>query len=182
MAELKDILLNKLRLYGDDIVQGIQEKLLAGDKLATGDLYNSITYGVSDDGDMITLTIYANDYLKYIDQGFPGGKKMPPTENILSWIQIRGIRPKPSSGIPQKYWGLPRADRSLAFLIARKIQRDGMQATYALSDTLSSINGPMLNDVNELVTGWVKELILNSFKEIQTELLSPYFQMTINVK
>lgn len=81
----------------------------------TGEAAQSIKYRwVSDDHIQVVSSMPGRsfNYIMTLETGRgPGG--FPPVKNILDWIQQRGINPE---GITQK---------SLAFLIARRISREG---------------------------------------------------------
>jgi hypothetical protein len=75
---------------------------------ASGNLAKSIRYELAED----VGTIYAAGYAFAVEFG-RGPGKMPPVKSIRAWIDAKGIEP---TGISKD---------SLAFLIARKIAREG---------------------------------------------------------
>jgi hypothetical protein len=75
---------------GDRLQVKIQERLEAGDHVATGDLVKSIAYNILKEGDSFVLEIGTNkEYLRYIEEGRPKGALMPPFEPIKKWVMKR---------------------------------------------------------------------------------------------
>ena len=177
--DIQQLVEAKLASYGDQIVTRIREKIIENGSLASGDLYNSISYDVQSDSGIVSLNIYANDYFPFVDQGRLPGKR-PPIDNILSWVKVRGLRPKPGSGIPEKSKGLPRADRSLAFLIARKIGLDGIKPTNMLGDTLDEISDPLTSDINDLIVEAITEILGSQWEELAQSINSNIIDITVN--
>ena len=70
---------------GVDFINELTNQLLAADKKATGQLINSLNYKVVDVLDNLLLTISAEPYLKFIDEGRKPGK-MPPSQVFLSGL------------------------------------------------------------------------------------------------
>lgn len=90
---------------------------------ASGKLYDSIRYEVVNNGE--TLRVYAEDYIDYLVYGRRNGK-FPPRDAIRKWIDDKGLEPV---GISKD---------SLAFLIARKIAREGTTIFQQGGSTLLS--------------------------------------------
>lgn len=90
-----------------------QDKLIKGDKIATGDLMNNVEYIIEKDSRSVSVSLQLEDYWKYVEDGRPAGK-YPPIDKILDWIRVKPIVPDERSG------RLP-TENQLAFLIARAI-------------------------------------------------------------
>lgn len=86
-AMMKKALLEKIYPYGNPDAKG------AGDKYASGDLYNSIQayVEVGTDGQP-TIVVEYLDYYSYVNAGRLPGKKKVPTSALIDWINIRGIK------------------------------------------------------------------------------------------
>ena len=67
----------------------------------------------------LTVSVSAEDYLKYIDQGRAPGT-FPPVSAIESWIERKGIQPR-DMGLPAP------TTNQLAFLIGRSISENGIE-------------------------------------------------------
>lgn len=141
---------NYLNSFGKYVVKQARTNLTKGNKNATKDLYNSIGFKISSKRNSFTIQFSMDSYGKFVDKGVSGtekkrsykdykGKtvtspfkytsKQPPTSIIEKWIKTRGIR-----GRVNKDWkgagnrgGQFIKDKSLAFLIARKIKLKGVQ-------------------------------------------------------
>lgn len=162
------------------IVTQIRDKLLEQGHLATGDLYNSITYGITKTNDIVSLSIYANDYFKWIDQGVRPGGKQPPPDKILKWVQTRGLRPKPVSGIPSSKSKLPRTDRSLAFLIGRSISLRGIKPGNILSPIITSSNDQLTSDISQIIVSAITQIIGEGFENLASQVTGDLISIKVN--
>ena len=77
--------------YGEKLVERIVKKLQAGNKVATGNLINSITYKYSYTNGQYKIQITGAPYLINVDRGRRAGAKPPPVKPLLAWIKIRRI-------------------------------------------------------------------------------------------
>jgi hypothetical protein len=98
-----------LRQEFDDIATDLAAKHIELGMKASGRWLDSLEVQVSDDN----AKLLANNYTRQLVNGRAGGS-FPPIESIKQWIQDKGIQ----SDIPVS---------SLAFLIARKIAREGTE-------------------------------------------------------
>lgn len=134
---------NILKYYGELIVTRLRTDILNkkvtkfGSVTASGKLAQSVRYEVDESG----LTIYANDYIIYLQDGRRPGK-FPPKQPILDWIENKGLR-------------FDIKKESLAFLIQRKIANKGTTAfIQGGTDLVSGVLTPEL----------IKQ-ILNDFRD-----------------
>lgn len=137
---------NVLEKYGKQMVMAVQDKLIRDNTNASGDAVNSVTADVTD----TTITILGNRYIQAIDKGRSAGKRMPPVVNILEWIKTRGIRQMSSSKRVMR-------DRDLAWVIARKISREGTLKRFG--NTGTNLLGFVTNQYAEPLTNEIAELI-----------------------
>lgn len=135
------------------------EKMVAGqlrraNKVNTGSLSDSLRVETTETANGIIFEIFVNYYYKYIDKGVqgtgPGNKnttsphkytdKMPPVIDILKWLRknINAVRNEDQQRKLSKLQKKRRSvsamakemqPRTLAFLIARKIKRQGLPYT-----------------------------------------------------
>lgn len=143
-------LFSLLEEYANRAKEIYKQKLDNDDARATGNLINSIdtfvTYGD------LTFNIYMTleDYWKYIEYGRPAGKRFPPIDKIREWVTVKPIIPYPDSK-----GKLPTPDQ-LAFLIARKIAKEGIPAGEQLATTLAELNEQYLPRLQQaLQEDWV---------------------------
>lgn len=138
------------RELADEYKRLLQNK----NKIATGTLYNFTYEAEFRDGHFL---VYFNlpNYWKYVEEGRKAGK-MPPIESIKQWIQVKPLIPQ-----PDKYGKIPTNDQ-LAYLVARKIGRDGIPATHSLQEAIYN-NEPLIDDFLSEFTGAI-------YKDIFDEL------------
>lgn len=86
-AMMKQALIKRIYPYGNPEAKGV------GDKIASGDLYNSIQAYVElgPDGSPIIVVEYL-DYYNYVNTGRRPNTKKVPVQSLLNWIKIRGIK------------------------------------------------------------------------------------------
>ena len=119
--------LNKaLNAIGKDLISEISKQLISMNKVASGNLLNSLDYKVIEVVDGLTLELLAASYLDVVDKGRRPGK-MPPTKAIESWIKVRGINVG-KKGI-----------KSTAFAIATSIKHNGIKATNIKQNAINNI-------------------------------------------
>tara|TARA_S200002703_G_scaffold159532_2_gene173332 strand:- start:228 stop:692 length:465 start_codon:yes stop_codon:yes gene_type:complete len=138
---------NVLEKYGKQMVMAVQDKLMRDNTNATGDAINSLTHEATEN----TLTIMGNRYIEAIDQGRGAGKRMPPVVNILQWIKAKGIRQTSSSKRLMR-------DKDLAWVIARKIAREGTLKRFGNQGT--NLLGYVTNQYAEPITNEIADLII----------------------
>lgn len=145
--------------FGKLWVKTLREQLIITQpfpKRATGKLYNSINYRVTQKQDDWTLTLFSEDYLKFVDKGVSGTRrkyntpfsystKKPPISVIQQWTRVKGI--------PEE----------AAFPIQNKIFRFGLKPTNVINKSIREIEyrSKWINKFEESIT----EEILNIVKE-----------------
>ena len=109
-----------------------QDNLIRNDRIASGDLLNNIEYEVTRGDFTYTIYVKMKDYWYYVENGRKAGK-WPPIDNILNWIKIKPVLPRPNSK------GKLPTPQQLAFLIARKIGEEGTEGTQDLRKATDTI-------------------------------------------
>lgn len=109
-----------------------QDNLIRNDRIASGDLLNNIEYEVTRGDFTYTIYVKMKDYWYYVENGRKAGK-WPPIQNILDWIKIKPVLPRPNAE------GKLPTPQQLAFLIARKIGEEGTQGTQDLRKATDTI-------------------------------------------
>ena len=123
-----DNLYRVLEEAGQEIRNAYQDNLIRDNKIATGDLLNSVEYKVEHNGQAIWVELHLKDYYKYVEEGRAPGK-FPPPEAILEWIRIKPV-------VPDERTGKLPTEEQLAFLIGRKIAEQGIEPGYQLRDAM----------------------------------------------
>lgn len=138
---LQRIISSVLARHGDRLVDRLRQELIREGKQDTGELIQSIQFTV----DGLTLTINMVEYAQWVDQGRSPNSKFPPVQAIRGWVQRKGLRTDSSSSLEQQ-------QRSLAYLIGRKIARDGIPPTNFIDNAIT----PKV--IKELENDIVKEI------------------------
>ena len=117
---------------------------------ASGNLSNNIKSIVELNDTRLIISLELEDYWKFVEYG-RGPGKMPPIDVIEQWIKIKPVIPEPING------RVPDA-RQLAFLIARKIGREGTVGRYPIekikkSDSMKTI----IDDVKRELVRQIKQ-------------------------
>lgn len=100
---------------GEQYVNDLKNRL-GNQGLTDSNLFNTITFTVNGS----TLSINMADYADFVDQGRSPGKQ-PPPDAIEKWVRSKGLTMDGSSQ------PLERQQKSLSFLIGRKIGEEGTQ-------------------------------------------------------
>lgn len=111
-------LLPILEEYATEFERIYKEKLKADNRVATGNLINSIKTKVRQGKDYFSVVFNAAEYWKYVEEGRNAGK-WPPREAILNWIRAKKILPRPDAN------GKLPTEQQLSFLIQRAIGENG---------------------------------------------------------
>lgn len=121
-----------LERYGQNVVEDYKAALKAkGYQIA-----DTVSVRVDAFGGIYTVVLSLADYWKYIEGGRKPGGKMPPEAPILKWIRDKGIKPRDNK----------IKEKQLAFLIRRKIGRDGIKPKPMLSDAVEA-NSNIIDDI-----------------------------------
>jgi hypothetical protein len=131
--------------WAQKVVTNAKSILLRNKKVATGRLYNSVSYSVSPDGD-ISFS-YAEEG-KYVESGRRRGARYPPPGPILQWIKVKGIKGR------DRTTGKFITDKSLTFLIQRAISRDGIKPVKFMSEAIEKATQQLLLDLDKSITAY----------------------------
>lgn len=134
MNEMQMLALKQaMEKYGEALVIEIVQQLKDAGKEATGRLARSVDYELIETLDKISVGIKALDYFENVDSGRRKGAKPPPTDAIIKWIKVKGIKgrnPKTGRFISQK---------STAFAIAKGISKNGIKPTFVIKKSLRKL-------------------------------------------
>ena len=131
--------------WAQKVVTNAKSILLRNKKVATGRLYNSVSYSVSPDGD-ISFS-YAEEG-KWVESGRRKGARYPPPGPILQWIKVKGIKGR------DRTTGKFITDKSLTFLIQRAISRDGIKPVKFMSEAIEKATQQLLLDLDKSITAY----------------------------
>lgn len=141
-----------LENFVNDFVSTYKSLLIRDNKKASGDLVNSIKpLNIEFKSSKYTGSISLKNYWKYVEYGRKPGK-FPPTKNILKWIKVKPILPRPVSGIKP-------TEKQLAFLISRKIARDGIKPGNQFEEALNLVWNKNEKLISDAITKDLSETI-----------------------
>jgi hypothetical protein len=142
-----------LRQTGGLIVQRLSQGLQQDNSIASGELDKSINFNIKSTQKKIVLDITMLDYWGAVDGGRKAGKQ-PPIDKILEWLSYPNVRDKIRFGQNDSAFSESEKN-SLAFLIARKIGRQGTKGNNFATNVFTS----------SLITNELPEVILNAVAE-----------------
>lgn len=142
-----------LEEIGKEIRNRYQDFLIQPDekgynRIASGNLLNSVDFLVLRGNRDIWVELHLEDYWKYLEYGTE--PHWPPVDKIKEWIKIKPVLPRPING------KLPTQEQ-LAYLIGRKISREGTQAYMYLNKTIDSLNAWISRKIEDAVTQDLEE-------------------------
>lgn len=132
-------LLKVLDEYAKRFEELVKAKMIARDsrgwnRVASGALLASIKATVKTGaGGVYSVELKHKDYMKYIENGTK--PHFPPFKAILKWVREKPLPTRENSGNK----GLP-SEKSLAFLIQRKIGREGTEGKPIVARTQEELN------------------------------------------
>ena len=127
LTELQQVLQD----FAEDIRDRYRDVLAKNDHIASRKLVDSIKTQVEVGDNYYEVTMTLEDYWKYVE--FDTKPHFPPPDAILKWIQIKPVIPRPDAN------GRIPTQKQLAFLIGRKIAREGTTGTHDLEQTKEDI-------------------------------------------
>lgn len=136
-----DNLKKALEDVGKDLVAELSKQLISMDKVASGNLLNSLDYKVIETIDGLTLQLISASYLDIVDKGRRPGK-MPPIKAIESWVKVKGINTG-TKGI-----------KSTSYAIATSISKNGIKATNVKQKSINNI----MSRLDKLDEAMVKDI------------------------
>jgi hypothetical protein len=125
--------------WGNELIKQLQNNLLKNKSNASSSLSQSITPEITQPATGYNLSIMMQDYWFYVENGrkpTQGGGNGQLYKNIYEWIQNKAdIQSKIISKSPDRI----AATKSLAYVITRKIHREGTKARPFVSPALKQV-------------------------------------------
>tara|TARA_R110002020_G_scaffold43366_1_gene126126 strand:- start:39 stop:581 length:543 start_codon:yes stop_codon:yes gene_type:complete len=170
-----------LNSFGKFVIQQSRSNLTRKKKNVTKELYNSLNFNVLTTPEGFSVKFYMADYGTFVDKGVSGNKQIndfttydgrkiespfkyttkgPPIDIISKWIKMRGIAPKGLGKARSKKTG--QYISPFAFLISRKIKRDGIKGISFFQRPL----GLGLKKLPNEIFASIKEEITNNLRTI----------------
>ena len=146
-----------LQEYAVALRNKYQDYLINSDRLASGELLNSVEYIIEKDNISISVSLQLAEYWKYVE--YDTKPHWPPVDKIKEWITVKPIIPEPDIR-----GNLPTPDQ-LAFLIGRKISQEGTEGTKDLHSAIEDINNEFMQAIEDAITLDVEEMATVIFTE-----------------
>lgn len=102
-----------LEEYAQAVRNLYQDNLIRSDRIASGDLLNSVEYRVIQDGAEYEVQLSLAEYWKHVE--YDTKPHWPPVSAIREWIRVKPVLPRPDAN------GRIPTPQTLAFLIGRAI-------------------------------------------------------------
>lgn len=141
-----------LNSFLSDFIATYKGLLIRDDKKASGNLIKSLKpVSIVFEGYRYTGSISLASYWKYVEYGRKPGK-FPPVNKILDWIRVKPVIPRPINGIKP-------TQKQLAFLISRKIARDGIKPGNQFEEALNLTWAKDSKMISDAITADLEEAI-----------------------
>jgi len=160
MAELIELteLHQILEDYAKDAEEIYKYQISLGGKNASRKLIDNVKSWVVVGENSYEVTLQLQDYWKYIESGRKAGK-FPPVGAIMRWIEVKPIIPRPND------FGKIPTPKQLAFLIGRKIEREGIEPFPALKITKEELDKLYRAKISDALGKDVRNYISKLFGE-----------------
>lgn len=127
-------LVDILRELGENVREGYVNKLIRNGRPTTENtLASTVTSTVEVNGTTYSVVLNLQEYWKYVEEGTR--PHWPPPSAILHWIEVKPVIPRPDEK------GRIPTPKQLAYLIGRKIAREGTKGTHDLKETTDTLLG-----------------------------------------
>ena len=140
-----------------DLANVYKRKLQKDGKRASGGLISSvIPQRIDVNNGVYTASISVADYWKWVENGRKPGK-FPPPDKIVNWIKAKPILPREVNGIK------PTTDQ-LAYLIVRKIAKEGIKPGNQLRDAVDEVYDKYIQKISDAIDKDINNalIIINS--------------------
>lgn len=137
-----------LNEYGRKITDLYRSKMASEEYNPSDRLMSDLSYEVVVGTDIFSIDIHVADYWYYAENG-RGPGKMPPEQPIIKWIEWKKIVPHPVKLASGKQY-VPSV-KSLAYLIRRKIGKEGTEGKHLFQKTKEEIMNDLKTDVSKAI-------------------------------
>jgi len=145
--------------YAVELRNAYQDRLINSDRIATGELLNSVECFVEKDNVVISVVLELADYWKYVE--YDTKPHWPPKDAISEWIKFKPI-------LPDNRFGYLPTPEQLNFLIRRKISEKGTKGTNDLHNTVEEINEKYIDLIEQAIT--------EDIEQTSTAILTQFFK------
>lgn len=139
-----------LEEYGQAVRNQYQDNLITSDRIASGKLLNSVEYRLVVDGNHYIVELEMAKWWRYVE--WDTKPHFPPLAPIREWIRVKPVIPRQVDGVT------PTIDQ-LAYLIGRKISREGTTGTHDLQEAVKSTNDAWLEKIYSAIDQDIEEQV-----------------------
>jgi len=118
-------------------------------------LIDSVETVVSVNGHSFTVSLRLNDYWIFVEEDTR--PHWPPPDAIRRWVEIKPVIPRPDAN------GRIPSPESLAYLIGRKIAREGTTGTHDLQKTKDAVIPVYIPRIEEALAADISQYIATVF-------------------
>lgn len=147
-----------LNEYGQAVQDEYKLRLLSDKKTASFNLVDSVRYIYTSNGRKFEISLNLAPYWRYVEYGRKPGK-FPPPDKILEWVRIKPLLPRENDN------GKLPTEKQLAYLIGRKIAKEGIEAGNQLQDTVDAINHTYLLKIYDAIDKDLAEMAVVIFND-----------------
>lgn len=148
-SQIEKLVEQLANLYRSNLVESI----------ATGELLD-FTFRINLQGNYFEVIFLLPEYWQYVENGRRAGKQ-PPIEAIEDWIRVKPI-------IPYAINGKVPDTRQLAFLIARKIGREGIEGKKPLTNAMYSDKAEdIIQEIKQAFANQVSDYLIEQIKTLE---------------
>lgn len=158
--------------YGELIGQDAKDALAAAQKNASYDLSDSFNYKIVVQDETVTLNIYAEEYLKYLENK-KSWKELPNIRKIVQWIEYKGFEDLSKTGTrhgvieSQGVRSRPGIRRGNSVIIRRNVGVSNERFAFAIARNIMKFGNkpvPILTPIVENLEKEVSERLLTAVK------------------
>lgn len=149
-----------LKDYAIELRNTLQDSYITDDRIATGDLLNSVEYIIEKDDRQIEVSLQLEEWWKYVEEDTK--PHFPPPDAMLNYVKAKPVLPK------QDRNGKLPTPNQLAYLIGRKISEVGTTGTHNVRDTVRLMNERYEEKIGQAISEDINNeldvIIIQSFK------------------
>lgn len=157
-----DNLAKVLQQYGEAIQGAYRGELESKGKNAGGGLYDSVKFSVVRGDTTYVVELSLADYWKWVEYGRNPGK-FPPPDKILEWVRVKPVIPRPLDN------GELPSEKSLAFLIGRKIAEKGIAPTSILGTASEDVYKDFYDSICDAITTDLEQAVNGALAGLATK-------------
>lgn len=157
-----------LNEYINIVASLYRDKLIKDGHVATEDLINNINVVLQQGNSSVEVGLNLKDYWKYVEYDtkphFPPIGETPEDPGILRWVHVRRLADN-----ARTYNGKLPTEKQLAYLIARKISREGTTGTHDLEQTIQQVNAQFEVKIADAIGEDLNTAMISILSQLDTE-------------